>query len=130
MHVDFPGNAHLKQLAAIKHAVLMTVLSVITPASLWASESRDFESGPILQVEIKGSRLSIFGERLNSNPDDTVFFGTGDADYLFEPRVLDANDSRIQLMLPFQPISGRYKLKTGKTETEPAVDLVLVVDDS
>ena len=33
-------------------------------------------------------------------------------------------------MLPFQPISGRYKLKIGKTETEPAVDVVLVVDDS
>ena len=47
-----------------------------------------------------------------------------------EPRLLDANDSRIQLILPFQPISGRYKLKIGKTEAEPAVDLVLVVDDS
>ena len=33
-------------------------------------------------------------------------------------------------MLPFQPISGRYKLKIGKTETEPSVDVVLVVDDS
>ena len=130
MRGNFPGNAHLKHLTAVKHAVLMTVLSVTTPALLWASESTDFERGPVLQVEMKGSRLNVYGEQLLSTPDDRVFFGAEDADYLFEPRLLDANDSRIQLILPFQPISGRYNLKIGKTESEPAVDLVLVVDDS
>ena len=103
----------------------MTVLSVTTPALLWASETQVFERGPVLQVEMKGSRLNIYGEQLLSNPDDRVFFGSEDTDYLFEPRLLDANDSRIQLMLPFQPISGRYKLKIGKTESEPVVDLVV-----
>ena len=126
----FPGNARLKHLTAVKHAVLMTVLSVTTPALLWASESTDFDRGPVLQVEMKGSRLNVYGEQLLSTPDDRVFFGAEEADYLFEPRLLDANDSRIQLMLPFRPISGRYKLKIGKTQTEAAVDLVLVVDDS
>ena len=130
MRSNSPGNAHLKHLTVVKHAVLMTVLSVTTPALLWASESTDFERGPVLQVEMKGSRLNVYGEQLLSTPDDRVFFGAEDADYLFEPRLLDTNDSRIQLMLPFQPISGRYKLKIGKTESEPAVDLVLVVDDS
>ena len=130
MRGNFPGNAHLKHLTAIRHAVLMTVLSVTTPVLLWASDSTDFERGPVLQVEMKGSRLNVYGEQLLSTPDHRVFFGAEDADYLFEPRLLDANDSRIQLMLPFQPISGRYKLKIGKTESEPAVDLVLVVDDS
>ena len=117
MRGNFPGNAHLKHLTAIRHAVLMTVLSVTTPALLWASDSTDFERGPVLQVEMKGSRLNVYGEQLLSTPDHRVFFGAEDADYLFEPRLLDANDSRIQLMLPFQPISGRYKLKIGKTET-------------
>ena len=130
MRGNFPGNAHLKHLTAIRHAVLITVLSVTTPALLWASDSTDFERGPVLQVEMKGPRLNIYGEQLLSTPDHRVFFGAEDADYLFEPRLLDANDSRIQLMLPFQPISGRYKLKIGKTETEPSVDVVLVVDDS
>ena len=130
MRDNFAGNARLKHLTAVKHAVLMTVLSVTTPALLWASESTDFERGPVLQVEMKGSRLNVYGEQLLSTPDDRVFFGAEDADYLFEPRLLDANDSRIQLMLPFRPISGRYKLKIGKTQTEAAVDLVLVVDDS
>ena len=130
MRSNVPGNAQLKHLAAVKQAVLMTVLSVTTPALLWASESTDFERSPVLQVEMKGSRLNVYGEQLLSTRDDRVFFGAEDADYLFEPRLLDANDSRIQLMLPFQPISGRYKLKIGKTESEPAVDLVLVVDDS
>jgi hypothetical protein len=108
----------------------MTVLSVTTPALLWASETQVSESSPILQIEKKGSIINVYGERLLSTADDRVFFGAEDADYLFEPRLLDANDSRIQLMLPFQPISGRYKLKIGKTETEPTIDLVLVVDDS
>ena len=130
MRSNSPGNAHLKHLTVVKHAVLMTVLSVTTPALLWASESTDFERGPVLQVEMKGSRLNVYGEQLLSTPDDRVFFGAEEADYLFEPRLLDANDSRIQLMLPFRPISGRYKLKIGKTQTEAAVDLVLVVDDS
>ena len=130
MRGNFSGNAHLKHLTAVKHAVLMTVLSVTTPALLWASESTDFERGPVLQVEMKGSRLNVYGEQLLSTPDDRFFFGAEEADYLFEPRLLDANESRIQLMLPFRPISGRYKLKIGKTQTEAAVDLVLVVDDS
>ena len=108
----------------------MTVLSVTTPALLWASETQVSESSPVLQIEKKGSIINVYGERLLSTADDRVFFGAEDADYLFEPRLLDANDSRIQLMLPFQPISGRYKLKIGKTETEPTIDLVLVVDDS
>ena len=120
----------MRYLRAVKHAVLMTVLSITTPVFVWASESANFEGGPVLQVEMKGSRLNVYGERLLSNPDHRVFFGAEEADYLFEPRLLDANDSRIQLMLPFQPISGRYKLKIGKTETEPSVDVVLVVDDS
>ena len=120
----------MRYLRAVKHAVLMTVLSMTTPVFLWASESSDIEGGPVLQVEMKGSRLNVYGERLLSNPDHRVFFGAEEADYLFEPRLLDANDSRIQLMLPFQPISGRYKLKIGNTETEPSVDEVLVVDDS
>ena len=130
MRDNFPGNAHLKRSRAVIHAVLVAVLSVTTPVFLWASQSANFEGGPVLQVEMKGSRLNVYGERLLSNPDHRVFFGAEEADYLFEPRLLDANDSRIQLMLPFQPISGRYKLKIGKTENEPAVDLVLVVDDS
>jgi len=108
----------------------MTVLWMTTPTSLWASEMQVREKSPVLQVEMKGSRLNVYGEQLLSTEDDRVFFGAEDADYLFEPRLLDANDSRIQLMLPFQPISGRYKLKIGKTVTEATVDLVLVVDDS
>ena len=120
----------MRYLRAVKHAVLMTVLCMTTPVFLWASESSDVEHGPVLLVEMKGSRVNVYGERLISTPDHRVFFGAEEADYLFEPRLLDANDSRIQLMLPFQPISGRYKLKIGKTETEPSVDVVLVVDDS
>ena len=120
----------MRYLRAVKHAVLMTVLCMTTPVFLWASESSDVEDGPVLLVEMKGSRLNVYGEQLISTPDDRVFFGAEEADYLFEPRLLDANDSRIQLMLPFQPISGRYKLKIGKTETKPAIDLVLVVDAS
>ena len=120
----------MRYLRAVKHAVVMIVLSATTPALPWASKSSDVERGPVLQVEMRGSRLNVYGERLLSNPDHRVFFGAEEADYLFEPRLLDANDSRIQFMLPFQPISGRYKLKIGKTETEPSVDVVLVVDDS
>ena len=130
MRGNSPGKTHLKRPRAVIHAVLMTVLSVTTPALLWASETQVSESTPILQIEKKGSIINVYGERLLSTTDDRVFFGAEDADYLFEPRLLDANDSRIQLMLPFQPISGRYKLKIGKTETEPTIDLVLVVDDS
>ena len=79
---------------------------------------------------MKGSRLNIYGEQLLSTPDHRVFFGAEEADYLFEPRLIDANDSRVQLMLPFQPIAGRYRFKIGATENEAVIDLVLVVDDS
>jgi hypothetical protein len=108
----------------------MAVLSLTTPAFLWASHPSILKEGPVFKVQMKGARLNVYGERLLNTPGYQVFFGAEEADYLFEPRLLDANDSRIQLMLPFQPISGRYKLKIGKTEAEPAIDIVLVVDDS
>lgn len=130
MCAKFLGKTYLNHFRAVKHAVLITVLWMTTPGLLWASETQVLESGPVLQIEMKGPKLNVYGERLLSTADDRVFFGAEDADYLFEPRLIDANESRIQLMLPFQPISGRYKLKIGKTETEPAIDLVLVVDGS
>ena len=111
MRGNFPGNAHLKHLTAIRHAVLMTVLSVTTPVFVWASESANFEGGPVLQVEMKGSRLNVYGERLLSTPDHRVFFGAEEADYLFEPRLLDANDSRIQLMLPVSAYFGALQIE-------------------
>ena len=130
VRAKFLGKTYLKHFRAVKHAVLMTVLCITTPGLLWASETQVLERGPVLQVEMKGPKLNVYGEQLLSTADDRVFFGAEDADYLFEPRLIDANQSRIQLMLPFQPISGRYKLKIGRTETEPAIDLVLVVDGS
>ena len=120
----------MKHLTAVKHAVLMTVLSVTTPVSLWASHPSSLEEGPVFRVQMSGSRLNVYGEHLLSDPGYKIFFGAEEADYLFEPRLIDVNDSRVQLMLPFQPIAGRYRLKIGATETEPVIDLVLVVDDS
>lgn len=130
MCAKFLGKTYLNHFRAVKHVVLMTVLWMTTPRFLWASEMQVLERGPVLQVEMKGPKLNVYGDRLLSTVGDRVFFGAEDADYLLEPRLIDANESRIQLMLPFQPISGRYKLKIGKTETEPAIDLVLVVDGS
>ena len=84
----------------------------------------------MLKVEMKGARLNVYGEQLLNDPEHRIFFGADDAAYLFEPRLVDQNDSRIQLLLPFQPISGRYKLKIGVTRGDPVVDVILVVDDS
>ena len=130
MRGNFPRNAHLKHLTAIRHAVLITVLSVATPVSSWASHPSSLEEGPVFKVQMSGSRLNVYGEQLLSDPDYKIFFGAEEADYLFEPRLIDVNDSRVQLMLPFQPIAGRYRFKIGATENEPVIDLVLVVDDS
>ena len=119
----------MKQLRAVKHALLTLLLCATPSAFLWASDTNVSASGSVLQVEMKGARLNVYGERLLRDPNHRIFFGAEDLDYLFEPRLLDYNDSRIQLLLPFQPISGRYKLKIGETENEPFVDLVLAVAD-
>ena len=123
-------KTQLKELRAVKHAVLIVVLFLSTPAVLWASHPSTLEAGPVFQVQMSGSRLNVYGEQLLSNPDYKIFFGAEDADRLFEPRLIDYNASRIKLMLPFQPIAGRYKLKIGVTEREPAIDLILLVDDT
>ena len=119
----------MKQLRAVKHALLTLLLCATPSAFLWASDTNVSASGSVLQVEMKGARLNVYGERLLRDPNHRIFFGAEDLDYLFEPRLLDYNDSRIQLLLPFQPISGRYKLKIGETENESFIDLVLVVAD-
>ena len=101
-----------------------------TPVFLWASHPSSLEEGTVFKVQMSGSRLNVYGEQLLSDPDYKIFFGAEEADHLFEPRLIDANDSRVQLMLPFQPIAGRYRFKIGATENEAVIDLVLVVDDS
>ena len=123
-------KTQLKQLRAVKHAVLATVLYLTTPAVLWAFHPSSPEKGAVLKVEMKGARLNVYGEQLLNDPEHRIFFGADDAAYLFEPRLVDQNDSRIQLLLPFQPISGRYKFKIGATQGDPVVDVILVVDDS
>jgi hypothetical protein len=123
-------KTQLKPLRAVKHAVLTTVLYLTTPAVLWASHPSIPEQGPVLKVEMKGARLNVYGEQLLSDPEHRIFFGADDAAYLFEPRLVDQNDSRIQLLLPFQPISGPYKLRIGVTQGDPVVDVILIVDDS
>ena len=123
-------EVHLRQVRAVTYTVFMVVLCFITPSTSWAAHTVISDEGPVKQVQMRGARLNIYGEQLLSNPKYRVFFGADDADDLFEPRVVDYNASRIQLLLPFQPIPGRYRLKLGLTAAEPAVDVVLVIDDS
>lgn len=66
--LDFRGKIHLRHSRAVKHAVLTAVLFVTIPAFLRAGDVSDFEGSPALQVEMKGSCLNIYRERLLSNP--------------------------------------------------------------
>lgn len=120
----------MKRSGAVAKAVLSWVLCLVTPALACASNAPESKVVPVLKVQMDGPRLRVYGQQLLENSEYKVFFGVEDADYLFEPRIIDYNASRIKLLLPFQPISGRYKFKIGLTESDPAVDIVLVVDDT
>ena len=130
MRYSFQTKTHFKQSLAFQYFALMVLLCAITPGLLWASHPYTLEKGPVFQVQMKGAHLNVYGEQLLRDPHYKIFFGAEQADYLFEPRILDYNSSRVQLMLPFQPIAGRYKLRIGATEEDPVVDLTLVVEDS
>ena len=48
---------------------------------------------------------------------------------LLEPRVLKVDSRRIEVLLPFQPISGDYWLKIGPSVDAPALTALLRVEN-
>ncbi|MDG1506258.1 MAG: hypothetical protein P8Q28_00490, partial [Luminiphilus sp.] len=105
--------------------ILLLLSGLLVPACSWASHGASL----VTQVRMDGSRLSVYGQQLFRGVDHRVYFGAKDADYLLEPRVLKVDARRIEVLLPFQPISGDYWLKIGPSEDAPALTALLRVEN-
>ena len=115
-------DGHVKQLSFARLMIRQGIAAVLA-IYLLSSAAWSADSSVVLQVRIDGQRLYVYGEQLLRNPDHKVYFGSQDLDYLFEPRLLDKNESRIKLLLPFQPVPGRYWLKIGFNQDDPATEV-------
>lgn len=121
-------DGHVKQLSFARLMIRQGIAAVLA-IHLLSSAAWSADSSVVLQVRIDGQRLYVYGEQLLVNPDHKVYFGSQDLDYLFEPRLLDKNESRIKLLLPFQPVPGRYWLKIGPNQDDPATEVSLLFND-
>ncbi len=107
-------------------AILLSLSALLVPACSWASHGASL----VVQVRMDGSRLSVYGQQLFRGVDHRVYFGAKDAEYLLEPRVLKVDGRRIEVLLPFQPISGDYWLKIGPSVDAPALTVLLRVENN
>ena len=104
--------------------ILLSLSSLLVSACSWASHGASL----VTQVRMDGPRLSVYGQQLFRGVDHRVYFGAKDADYLLEPRVLKVDGRRVEVLLPFQPVSGDYWLKIGPSADAPALAVVLRVE--
>ncbi|MDA9920008.1 LamG domain-containing protein [bacterium] len=123
--VSFAFCIRMSSVQRIYIVILLSLSGLLVPACSWASHGASL----VTQVRMDGSRLSVYGQQLFRGVDHRVYFGAKDAEYLLEPRVLKVDSRRIEVLLPFQPISGDYWLKIGPSVDAPALTTLLRVEN-
>ena len=123
--VFFAFYIRMSSVQRIYIAILLSLSSLLVPVCSWASHGASL----LTQVRMDGPRLSVYGQQLFRAVDHRVYFGAKDADYLLEPRVLKVDARRIEVLLPFQPITGDYWLKIGPSMDTPALTAMLRVEN-
>ena len=106
--------------------ILLSLSSLLLPVCSWASHGASL----LTQVRMDGPRLSVYGQQLFRDVDHRVYFGAKDADNFLEPRVLKVDSRRIEVLLPFQPISGDYWFTIGPSVDAPVLTALLRVENN
>ena len=82
-------------------------------------------SDQIQQVRIDGSVITVYGYFPNLS-ETRVLFGADDAPYRLEPKITNSSVRAIELLLPFEPVPGGYKLtiqEVGETDLQLAITI-------
>ena len=93
-------------------AVLMAVFTV-TPAF---ADNKNSKKPVINSVQVSGTSIYVYGNKLLKNSKDRVFFATEYSSEMIEVPFMKGGDDFLEIMLPYEPSAGTYRLGIGKSE--------------
>lgn len=97
-------------------SVLLLCLNVnLTYADDDDNDERDSQR-VINSVQVSGTSIYIYGEKLIKNLRDKVFFAAEASSEMMEVPFTASGDDYIEVMLPYEPSAGIYRLGIGRSE--------------
>lgn len=80
----------------------------------------------INQITIDGSYLRIFGESLVSKSKDRVYIAIDGTNEVYEPQVMTATKTYVEVYLETIPPAGQYRLFINKNEKSRSTDALVI----
>ena len=93
---------------------LAVLMAVFTAAPAFADD-KSSKKAVINSVQISGTSIYIYGNKLLKNSKDKVFFATESSSEMMEVPFMEGGDDFIEVMLPYEPSAGTYRLGVGKS---------------
>lgn|GEM_PF-2976147 len=102
-------------------AVLMAVFTV-TPAF---ADDKSSKKAVINSVQVSGTSIYVYGNKLLKNSKDKVFFATESSSEMMEVPFMEGGDDFLEVILPYEPSAGTYRLGVGKSQKNLRVSELL-----
>ena len=94
--------------------VLLTL--IFNPAIADDDDDKGRSKQVINQVQVDGSTMFVFGTKLIKNKKDRVFFAAESSSEMMEVPFIESGDDFVEVMLPYEPAPGTYRLGVGKSQ--------------
>jgi hypothetical protein len=98
--------------------VLPFLLTLIFNPALADDDDERRSKPAINQVQTSGSSIFVYGNELIKNREDKVFFAAESSSEMIEVPFMEGGDDFLEVMLPYEPGAGTYRLGVGKSQTK------------
>lgn len=101
---------------------LPLLLTLIFNPALADDDDDERRSKPVInQVQITGSSIFVYGSELIKNRKDKVFFAAESSSEMMEVPFMEGGPDFLEVMLPYEPGAGTYRLGVGKSEKKQRI---------
>ena len=98
-------------------ALPLLLVLIFNPAL--ADDDDERRSKPAInQMQISGSSIFVYGNELIKNREDKVFFAAESSSEVIEVHFMEGGDDFLEVMLPYEPGAGTYRLGIGKSQAK------------
>ena len=98
----------------------------VLAAALALVASAAFARPVINQIAVDGPYLRIYGESLISNSQDRVYIAMDGSPEMYEPQLMTATDTYVEVYLETMPPAGQYRLFIKPSDKPPVTDALVV----
>ena len=111
--------------------ILPLLLTLFVNPSLADDGDEERLQPAVNQIQINGSSILIYGNELIKNKRDKVFFAAESSSEMIEVPFTGDGDDFLEVILPYEPSAGAYRLGIGKSQKQLHVsELITFVTDT